>query len=41
MHTMPSSNGHLIFSSSARDVIIVRNARRRCAISQFCAAPVE
>ena len=41
MKTMPATSGHLSFASSARDVMMVRKPRRRCAIRQFCSAPVE
>ena len=41
MKTMPSTTGHLIFSSSLRDVTIVPKPSRRCASWQFWAAPVE
>ncbi len=38
---IPSTIGHLIRSRSARDVRIVRKARRCWASRQFSAAPVE
>ena len=41
MNTIPSTGGHFSRSSSAREVMMVRKASRRCASRQFCSAPVE